>query len=116
MCPGDNIVKDQVIFCLEPIALRPAACECIEHDDPGPGLNAHRRRVLPCDEDTKLIHNGAGKRRLLSVKKLIFAIVKIRCSLGQGDAADSLILYLQVAIMKPDRVCGVLAVLPVHFQ
>ena len=49
-------------------------------------------------------------------ERLIFAIVKIRCSVRQRDAAGSLVLYLQTAIMKPDRVCRFLAVLPVHLK
>src|SRR5437016_3841058 len=91
--PRDDIVKDEVILGLQPVALCPAARERIEHNDLRAGLDADRRCVLPCDEDTELIHNGAGKRRLLSVEKLIFAIVKIRCSLRQRDAAHPLILY-----------------------
>ena len=79
--PGDDIVKDQVIFGLEPIALRPAAGECIQHDDLGPCLDTDRGRVLSCDEKAQLIHDGVRKRHFLGIKKLIFAIVKIRCSL-----------------------------------
>ena len=80
--PGDNVVEDEVIFRLQPIALRPAAGERIEYDDLGRGLDAAHGRVLPCDEKTELIHYGVRKGRFLRIKKLIFAILKIRCSLG----------------------------------
>ena len=89
--PGDNIVKNHVVFRLEPVTLCPAGREGIQHDDLRPRLNTNRRRVLPGDKNAELIHKDVRERGLLSVKELVFAIMKIRGNLRQVDTADSLI-------------------------
>src|SRR5262245_63626092 len=95
VCPRNNVVEDEMVFRLEPIGLGPTACECIQHDDLRSRLHAGGGGVLPCDKNAELVHNGARERRSLIVKKLVFAIVKVRCSLRQIDSADTLISDLQ---------------------
>src|SRR3989442_4783560 len=104
--PGDDIVKDQMIFCLEPIALCTAACKGIQYDDLRSSMNAGGGRVLARDKNADLIDDGIRERRLLRVKHLVFAIVKIRCNFRQVDTADYLIPYVQTSVVESHRVCG----------
>ena len=83
VCPGDDVVEDQMILRLKPIALRSAACESIEHDDFRARRNAPRRSVLSCDEKAELIYDGAGEHRFLRVKELVFTIAKILATSGR---------------------------------
>ena len=76
--PGPDVIEDQVIFRLEPVRLCSTPCERIQNDDPGPRIQTDRWRVLPGDEDAKLMDDRGGKRGFLGIKKLIFPIAKIR--------------------------------------
>src|SRR5690242_13349621 len=116
MRPGPDVVEDEVILRLEPVGLCATACERIQHDNFGSRLYAHRGSVLSGDKDTELVDDCAGICGLLRIKKLIFAIAKVRRNFGQIDAANPLVLYLQAAIMKPDGVGCFGAMLPVQFK
>jgi hypothetical protein len=89
-----------MVFRLEPIALSSTTCECIQHDDFRPGLPTNSWGVLPCNKDAELVHDRAGKRGSLIVKKLIFPIVKIGPSLRQNHSADTLISNLEVPVVE----------------
>src|SRR5436853_7863161 len=105
-----------MIFRLEPIALCAAACEGIEHDDFWSALNADCRRVLSGDKNAELVYKRTRERGLLRVKNLIFAIAKIRGHFRQVDTADSLVLYLQVSVVKPHGVRRSFTVLAIYFN